>query len=154
MADVVELDTDVPFDCSHWIDAGNIYKDVPEEVADACSAAHEIPSNLAATLPSRAISVTEFLALEFIQSKPGNPKSIAKDYEWIPHFRKLGTIGGSQVESLSSGEWDAGSMLPCPICEVMRKPMEASAGHRKKLGHGEKGSTHSLVTLVEGVEEF
>ncbi|KAJ6623233.1 hypothetical protein B0H10DRAFT_1943966 [Mycena sp. CBHHK59/15] len=31
MADVVELDTDVPFDCSHWIDVGKIYKDVPEE---------------------------------------------------------------------------------------------------------------------------
>ncbi|KAJ7431682.1 hypothetical protein B0H11DRAFT_1941370 [Mycena galericulata] len=64
MAGVINLSTDRRFDPSKWIAVGKIYKDVPEEVSDAYSAARQLPSALAATLPLPDLSVTEFLALK------------------------------------------------------------------------------------------
>ncbi|KAJ7693258.1 hypothetical protein B0H14DRAFT_3531215 [Mycena olivaceomarginata] len=63
MADVLELETDGVFDPSQWIAVGRIYKDVPIEVSDACSAAFRMPVSLKATFPSPDLPVTEFLAL-------------------------------------------------------------------------------------------
>lgn len=60
MADVLELETDSVFDPSQWIGVGRIYKDVPIEVSDACSAAFRMPVNLQATFPSPDLPVTNF----------------------------------------------------------------------------------------------
>ena len=63
--EVIDMSMDVPFDPAKWIRAQKIYKDVPLEVSDAYAAAREMPPNLQATLPSPALSVTEFLSLVF-----------------------------------------------------------------------------------------
>jgi hypothetical protein len=63
MADVILLESSVPFDAAEWIGVEKLYKDVPIEVSDACCDARTIPADLQATFPSRATPITEFLAL-------------------------------------------------------------------------------------------
>jgi hypothetical protein len=64
MADVILLESSVPFDAAEWIGVGKLYKDVPIEVSDACCDARKIPVDLQATFPSRATPITGFLALQ------------------------------------------------------------------------------------------
>ncbi|KAJ7697881.1 hypothetical protein B0H17DRAFT_1130159 [Mycena rosella] len=68
MADVLVLDTNVPFNATQWICAGKIYKDFPLEVSDTFNDARKIPPDLAVTLPSNRL-----------------PRQFKKDYEglWI-----------------------------------------------------------------------
>ncbi|KAJ7440041.1 hypothetical protein FB451DRAFT_1445185 [Mycena latifolia] len=77
MASVIVIaDARAPFDASQWICAGKIYKDVPPEVSDACSAARKMPSALVATFPSPDLTVTdfEFLALKLPEISEGLEK--------------------------------------------------------------------------------
>lgn len=64
MAEVITLETNKRFHASKWIGVGKIYKNVPLEVADACTDARQIPTSLAATLPSPGLSVKDFIALK------------------------------------------------------------------------------------------
>ncbi|KAJ7343915.1 hypothetical protein DFH08DRAFT_810449 [Mycena albidolilacea] len=57
MADVVLLESSVPFDVAEWIGVGKLYKDVPIKVSDACCDARTIPADLRATFPSRATPI-------------------------------------------------------------------------------------------------
>ncbi|KAJ7740419.1 hypothetical protein DFH07DRAFT_778354 [Mycena maculata] len=49
---------------SKWFGVGKICKNIPLEVADACTDARQIPTSLAATLPSLGLSVKDFIALK------------------------------------------------------------------------------------------
>ncbi|KAJ7929799.1 hypothetical protein B0H13DRAFT_2310180 [Mycena leptocephala] len=51
MADVILLESSVPFDAAEWISVRKLYKDIPIEVSDA----RNIPVDLQATFSSRAI---------------------------------------------------------------------------------------------------
>ncbi|KAJ7782504.1 hypothetical protein DFH07DRAFT_764654 [Mycena maculata] len=64
MAEVIMLDTNKRFDASKSIGVGKIYKNVPLEVADACTDAQQISTSLVATLPIPGLSVKDFIALK------------------------------------------------------------------------------------------
>ncbi|KAF8206014.1 hypothetical protein K438DRAFT_1963788 [Mycena galopus ATCC 62051] len=64
MADIILLESSVPFDAAEWIGVGKLYKDVPIEVSDACCDARKIPADLQATFPSRAIPTDHWFSFE------------------------------------------------------------------------------------------
>ncbi|KAJ6487485.1 hypothetical protein C8R47DRAFT_1216254 [Mycena vitilis] len=80
MADVIEFETGVPFDPSKWIGTHKIYKDVPEEVSDACIAARKMPSAVAAKLSRPTLPVTEFLELKLPSISSTWKKTWTKDW--------------------------------------------------------------------------
>ncbi|KAJ7195342.1 hypothetical protein GGX14DRAFT_404050 [Mycena pura] len=80
MADVIEVDTDVPFNPSKWIGTRKIYKDVPKEVSDACIAARKIPSCVAVKFPALTLPVSEFLDLKLPSIFHGTKKYHTKGW--------------------------------------------------------------------------
>ncbi|KAJ7730514.1 hypothetical protein B0H14DRAFT_2640216 [Mycena olivaceomarginata] len=104
MADVLELETDSVFDPSQWIGVGRIYKDVPIEVSDACSAAFRMPVNLQATFPSPDLPVTEFLAINL----PGNVADLKK----MPGQTDSWFSSDVPNCDLTTGLWAANSIPP------------------------------------------
>ncbi|KAJ7359493.1 hypothetical protein DFH08DRAFT_1074935 [Mycena albidolilacea] len=75
MADVILLESSVPFNAAEWIGVGKLYKDVPIEVSDACCDARTIPADLQATFTSRATPIRK-------SWRSGYHRLTGGDYGW------------------------------------------------------------------------
>jgi hypothetical protein len=105
MADVILLESSVPFDVAEWIGVGKLYKDIPIEVSDACCDARTIPADLQATFPSRATPTTEFLALR-LPAILDNYQTISTQMDhWFsfepPNYGPIPTLWSNAIPTLS-----------------------------------------------------
>ncbi|KAJ7718613.1 hypothetical protein B0H14DRAFT_3521613 [Mycena olivaceomarginata] len=105
MADIILLESSVPFDAAEWIGVGKLYKDVSIEVSDACCDARKIPADLQVIFPSRAIPVTEFLALPLPGILDGYQKISTQTDHWFsfepPNCDPIPTLWSNSIPALS-----------------------------------------------------
>ncbi|KAJ7673253.1 hypothetical protein DFH06DRAFT_1292967 [Mycena polygramma] len=80
---VVDVDSDHVFIPAEWIGIGKRFGDVPFHVSDACRSAREIPSTFACNLPSRDMTVSEFLRVRLPRILKDTARFSRRTSDWF-----------------------------------------------------------------------
>ncbi|KAJ7084923.1 hypothetical protein C8R44DRAFT_894034 [Mycena epipterygia] len=166
MPDVIVAATDKVFDASQWICMDKIYKNVPIEVADACSDAREFPPFLKATLPRPDLSITEFIAMKLPEILKGHKTMLKHTEDWfstdLPNCDPITTLWSlnsipphsflCELENDFPQKWLNGAKsIVDPLDRSLRLPLFALPFYRKI--HDFRVAQAKWTTSVEWVRD-